>query len=203
MRGGGGCSCSVARPATSTPRLSARRPPSEAPAVPAQREPRAHLTSQPRPWCPPHPRRESGPAHAHAPPRLRPRAPGACRGIAEALQNLVGSTAAPTLGMLLRLQNLSRLIWVGNLSANRICRAYFTQIVCIGGVWGREVEGRLRGGSIALTEPKPTTAWNARTDVHHPARSPGREGKRRERPVISHCHYLLQPTHPRSCLLRL
>lgn len=72
MQGGGG-SRSVARPGTSTPRPPAHSPPPEAPAGPAQPEPRAHLTSRAPPRRQPHPSREGGArACAHAslnPPR--------------------------------------------------------------------------------------------------------------------------------------
>lgn len=110
VRGVGGGSRSVARRATSTSRQSARRPPSEAPAVPAQPEPRAHLTSQPPPRLPPHPLsgRQAPGMRTHL-LRLRPRTPRACRAIAVALQDLAHSAATP-LGMLLRLQNLSGLV---------------------------------------------------------------------------------------------
>lgn len=54
-------------------RVSTGQPPSQTPAVPAQPEPRAHLTSQPQPRRPPHPLAgRQPPAHAHAPPRSRP-----------------------------------------------------------------------------------------------------------------------------------
>lgn len=78
----------------------------EAPAVPAQREPRAHLTSHPCPRALPPPGPEAGPTHAHRPPRLRPRVPRARWGAAVGLQVLPRSVASP-LGVPLRLQHFS------------------------------------------------------------------------------------------------
>lgn len=75
MMQGGGSSRSVARPGTSTPRPPAHSPPPEAPAVPAQPEPRAHLTSRAPPRRQLHPSLEGGArACAHSspfPPRGR------------------------------------------------------------------------------------------------------------------------------------
>lgn len=75
MMQGGGSSRSVARPVTSTPRPPAQSPPPEAPAVPAQPEPRAHLTSRTPPRRQLHPSLEGGArACAHSsllPPRGR------------------------------------------------------------------------------------------------------------------------------------
>ena len=84
---------------------SARRPPSETPAVPAQPEPRAHLTSQPPPRRPPHPLAgEAGPAHAHTLPPGS--APARRLGDRCSSAGLGGSVAAP-LRVLMLFQNLS------------------------------------------------------------------------------------------------
>lgn len=123
--GGGGGSRSVARRATSAPPPSARRPPSEAPAVPALPEPRAHLTSRPRPGARPtpspggRPRACAGARASPAPPPCAARPPrDVCSFAGLSLSHwTLGNASAPP-----ESQFQSGL---GSSFADCICRAYF------------------------------------------------------------------------------
>lgn len=148
----------VARRGPSTPRPCARRPSSEAPAVPAQPEPRAHLTSQPPP------RRPARPLAGRQAPRMRkhlplalappPRGARAGPGTSGALRVLAWSASGPW-GMGLRLQDLSSSWGWGTCSQAAFAGLILFRLtrLCLFGVPGGREGGR-EGGDLGAVKAR-------------------------------------------------